>query len=118
MSRFWAKLPLYRKLILSHPKVQFIWWMDSDTMFTDIAFESPYERYKQSNPPSRRVSVSTRVDEVDDWGARKICLHGMQLPYTASRFQAPVDERFFELHQSQASFKDLDAPEDREPKYV
>ncbi|GLJ46012.1 hypothetical protein SUGI_0969030 [Cryptomeria japonica] len=53
MSRFWAKFPLYRKLILSHPEVQFIWWMDSDTTFTDMAFESLHKRYKQSNPPYR-----------------------------------------------------------------
>ncbi|GLJ14963.1 hypothetical protein SUGI_0244260 [Cryptomeria japonica] len=49
MSGFWAKLPLIRKLMLSHPEVEFIWWMDSDAMFTDMAFEPPYERYKDHN---------------------------------------------------------------------
>uniref|UniRef100_A0A0C9RR24 TSA: Wollemia nobilis Ref_Wollemi_Transcript_245_1891 transcribed RNA sequence n=1 Tax=Wollemia nobilis TaxID=56998 RepID=A0A0C9RR24_9CONI len=49
MSGFWSKLPLIRKLLLSHPEVEFIWWMDSDAMFTDMAFEPPWERYKDHN---------------------------------------------------------------------
>ncbi|KAH9298753.1 hypothetical protein KI387_030435 [Taxus chinensis] len=49
MSGFWAKLPLIRKLMLAHPEMEFIWWMDSDAMFTDMAFEPPYERYKDHN---------------------------------------------------------------------
>ncbi|RVW54533.1 Xyloglucan 6-xylosyltransferase 2 [Vitis vinifera] len=44
MAGFWAKLPLIRKLLLSHPEVEFLWWMDSDAMFTDMAFELPWER--------------------------------------------------------------------------
>ncbi|XP_042023725.1 xyloglucan 6-xylosyltransferase 2-like [Salvia splendens] len=49
MSGFWAKLPLIRKLLLSYPEVEFLWWMDSDAMFTDMAFELPWERYKDVN---------------------------------------------------------------------
>ncbi|GKA25866.1 hypothetical protein Tco_0711975, partial [Tanacetum coccineum] len=49
MAGFWAKLPLIRKLLLSHPEVEFLWWMDSDAMFTDMAFEVPWERYKDKN---------------------------------------------------------------------
>ncbi|GER46239.1 xylosyltransferase 1 [Striga asiatica] len=49
MAGFWAKLPLIRKLLLSHPEVEFLWWMDSDAMFTDMAFELPWERYKDHN---------------------------------------------------------------------
>ncbi|CDY50378.1 BnaCnng19100D [Brassica napus] len=49
MAGFWAKLPLIRKLLLSHPEVEFLWWMDSDAMFTDMAFELPWERYKEYN---------------------------------------------------------------------
>uniref|UniRef100_A0A251STU2 Putative glycosyltransferase 34 n=1 Tax=Helianthus annuus TaxID=4232 RepID=A0A251STU2_HELAN len=37
------------KLLLSHPEVEFLWWMDSDAMFTDMAFEVPWERYKDRN---------------------------------------------------------------------
>lgn len=49
MAGFWAKLPLIRKLLLAHPEVEFLWWMDSDAMFTDMAFELPWERYKDVN---------------------------------------------------------------------
>ncbi|CAI9118794.1 OLC1v1020407C1 [Oldenlandia corymbosa var. corymbosa] len=49
MAGFWAKLPLIRKLLLSHPEVEFLWWMDSDAMFTDMVFELPWERYKDHN---------------------------------------------------------------------
>lgn len=49
MAGFWAKLPLIRKLLLSHPEIEFLWWMDSDAMFTDMAFEVPWERYKDHN---------------------------------------------------------------------
>ncbi|RZC21777.1 Xyloglucan 6-xylosyltransferase 1 [Glycine soja] len=37
IAGFWAKLPLIRKLLLSHPEVEFLWWMDSDAMFTDMS---------------------------------------------------------------------------------
>ncbi|KAL1809548.1 hypothetical protein ACET3Z_026538 [Daucus carota] len=49
MAGFWAKLPLIRKLLLSHPEVEFLWWMDSDAMFTDMAFEIPWKRYEDRN---------------------------------------------------------------------
>ncbi|KAL8481546.1 hypothetical protein ACS0TY_027886 [Phlomoides rotata] len=49
MAGFWAKLPLIRKLLLSHPEVEFLWWMDSDALFTDMAFEIPFDRYKDHN---------------------------------------------------------------------
>ncbi|KAJ0111850.1 hypothetical protein Patl1_01023 [Pistacia atlantica] len=44
MAGFWAKLPLLRNLMLSHPEVELFWWMDSDAMFTDMAFEVPWDR--------------------------------------------------------------------------
>ncbi|GAA0144235.1 transferase [Lithospermum erythrorhizon] len=49
MAGFWAKLPVIRQVLLSHPEVEFLWWMDSDAMFTDMVFELPWERYKDSN---------------------------------------------------------------------
>ncbi|XP_059440187.1 xyloglucan 6-xylosyltransferase 2-like isoform X2 [Corylus avellana] len=49
MAGFWAKLPLIRRLLLSHPEVEFLWWMDSDALFTDMSFEVPWERYKDHN---------------------------------------------------------------------
>lgn len=49
MSGFWAKLPLVRNLLLGHPEVEFLWWMDSDAMFTDMVFELPWKRYEGYN---------------------------------------------------------------------
>ncbi|KAJ7532793.1 hypothetical protein O6H91_13G020300 [Diphasiastrum complanatum] len=49
MAGYWAKLPLIRKLMLAHPEVEWIWWMDSDAMFTDMVFALPMEKYKDFN---------------------------------------------------------------------
>lgn len=49
MSGFWAKLPLLRKMMLNHPEVEWFWWMDSDAMFTDMAFQLPMEKYENYN---------------------------------------------------------------------
>ncbi|EFJ17254.1 glycosyltransferase, CAZy family GT34-like protein [Selaginella moellendorffii] len=49
MAGYWAKLPLLRKLLLAHPEVEWIWWMDSDAMFTDMVFELPMEKYANYN---------------------------------------------------------------------
>ncbi|XP_004301136.1 PREDICTED: putative glycosyltransferase 5 [Fragaria vesca subsp. vesca] len=49
LAGYWAKLPLIRKLMLSHPEVEWIWWMDSDAMFTDMVFEIPLAKYDEHN---------------------------------------------------------------------
>uniref|UniRef100_A0A0E0NFT9 Uncharacterized protein n=1 Tax=Oryza rufipogon TaxID=4529 RepID=A0A0E0NFT9_ORYRU len=49
LAGYWAKLPLLRRLMLSHPEVEWIWWMDSDALFTDMAFELPLSRYQDRN---------------------------------------------------------------------
>jgi xyloglucan 6-xylosyltransferase len=49
MNSFWAKLPLLRNLLLNHPEVEWIWWMDSDAIFTDMTFEVSLERYVGKN---------------------------------------------------------------------
>jgi len=49
LAGYWAKLPLLRRLMLSHPEVEWIWWMDSDALFTDMAFELPLSRYDGHN---------------------------------------------------------------------
>ncbi|WOL02276.1 hypothetical protein Cni_G10995 [Canna indica] len=49
LAGYWAKLPLIRRLMLSHPEVEWIWWMDSDALFTDMAFEIPLSRYNAHN---------------------------------------------------------------------
>ncbi|KAA8532926.1 hypothetical protein F0562_032957 [Nyssa sinensis] len=49
LAGYWAKLPLIRKLMLSHPEIEWIWWMDSDAMFTDMVFEIPLSKYDHHN---------------------------------------------------------------------
>ncbi|KAK0587885.1 hypothetical protein LWI29_030597 [Acer saccharum] len=49
LAGYWAKLPLLRRLMLSHPEVEWIWWMDSDAMFTDMVFEIPVSKYDNFN---------------------------------------------------------------------
>ncbi|XP_071731565.1 probable xyloglucan 6-xylosyltransferase 5 [Rutidosis leptorrhynchoides] len=49
LAGYWAKLPLIRRLMLSHPEVEWIWWMDSDALFTDMVFELPLSKYKNHN---------------------------------------------------------------------
>lgn len=49
LAGYWAKLPLIRKLMVSHPEVEWIWWMDSDALFTDMTFEVPVEKYNSHN---------------------------------------------------------------------
>ncbi|GMY25927.1 probable xyloglucan 6-xylosyltransferase 3 [Fagus crenata] len=49
LSGYWSKLPLIRRLMLSHPEVEWIWWMDSDALFTDMVFELPLQKYSNHN---------------------------------------------------------------------
>ncbi|CAI9112054.1 OLC1v1012426C1 [Oldenlandia corymbosa var. corymbosa] len=49
MAGYWAKLPLIRRLMLSHPEVEWVWWMDSDALFTDMVFEIPITKYDKHN---------------------------------------------------------------------
>ncbi|XP_057416004.1 probable xyloglucan 6-xylosyltransferase 5 [Lotus japonicus] len=49
LAGYWAKLPMIRRLMLSHPEVEWIWWMDSDAFFTDMVFELPLSKYDDYN---------------------------------------------------------------------
>lgn len=49
MTSFWVKHPMIRKLMLNHPEAEWIWWMDSDAMFTDMTFQLPLHRYQDHN---------------------------------------------------------------------
>ncbi|PIN05273.1 Subunit of Golgi mannosyltransferase complex [Handroanthus impetiginosus] len=49
LSGHWTKLTLIRKIMLSHPEVEWIWWMDSDTFFTDMFFKLPISKYEGYN---------------------------------------------------------------------
>lgn len=49
MRSYWAKLPLIRAAMLAHPESEWIWWVDSDAVFTDMDFKVPLRRYKDHN---------------------------------------------------------------------
>ncbi|KAG8478447.1 hypothetical protein CXB51_028353 [Gossypium anomalum] len=49
MKSFWAKFPIVKAAMLAHPEAEWIWWVDSDALFTDMEFKLPLERYKNHN---------------------------------------------------------------------
>ncbi|KAI9080569.1 hypothetical protein K1719_037430 [Acacia pycnantha] len=49
LARYWAKLPMIRRLMLSHPEVEWIWWMDCDAFFLDMVFDLPLSKYDKYN---------------------------------------------------------------------
>ncbi|CAM6093441.1 unnamed protein product [Calypogeia fissa] len=46
---WWAKLPTLRKLMLTHPEIEWFFWVDSDAVFTDMLFEPPFHTYEGYN---------------------------------------------------------------------
>ncbi|XP_052197018.1 glycosyltransferase 6-like [Diospyros lotus] len=49
MRSYWAKLPLVRAAMVAHPEAEWIWWVDSDAVFTDMEFKLPLRRYNDHN---------------------------------------------------------------------
>ncbi|KDP25125.1 hypothetical protein JCGZ_22660 [Jatropha curcas] len=49
MTSFWAKYPIVKAAMLAHPETEWIWWVDSDAVFTDMEFKIPLEKYKDHN---------------------------------------------------------------------
>ncbi|XP_052205357.1 putative glycosyltransferase 7 [Diospyros lotus] len=50
MDNYWAKIPAVRSAMVAHPEAEWIWWVDSDAVFTDMDFRPPLEdRYKDYN---------------------------------------------------------------------
>ncbi|CAI7847403.1 unnamed protein product [Closterium sp. NIES-54] len=45
---FWVKIPLLRMLMLKYPEVEWFFWIDSDAMITDMAFEYPIEEHSSA----------------------------------------------------------------------
>ncbi|GFY81073.1 Galactosyl transferase GMA12/MNN10 family protein [Actinidia rufa] len=43
MGSFWAKIPVVRAAMVAHPEAEWIWWVDSDAVFTDMDFVPPLE---------------------------------------------------------------------------
>ncbi|KAF3496733.1 hypothetical protein DY000_02057168 [Brassica cretica] len=49
MKSFWAKLPAVKAAMIAHPEAEWIWWVDSDALFTDMDFTPPFHRYRDHN---------------------------------------------------------------------
>uniref|UniRef100_A0A165A4E9 Uncharacterized protein n=1 Tax=Daucus carota subsp. sativus TaxID=79200 RepID=A0A165A4E9_DAUCS len=49
MDSYWAKTPIIRAAILAHPEAEWIWWVDSDAVITDMDFRLPLDKYKDYN---------------------------------------------------------------------
>ncbi|KAK2981202.1 hypothetical protein RJ640_030591 [Escallonia rubra] len=49
MPSYWAKTPLLRAAMTAHPEAEWILWVDSDAVFTDMEFKLPLDRYKNHN---------------------------------------------------------------------
>ncbi|KAH7847092.1 hypothetical protein Vadar_021759 [Vaccinium darrowii] len=49
MTGCWAKLPVIRATMVAHPEAEWIFWIDSDAIFTDMDFKPPMEKYKDHN---------------------------------------------------------------------
>jgi hypothetical protein len=41
MKGYWAKIPIVRAAMLAHPEAEWVWWVDSDVVFTDMDFSLP-----------------------------------------------------------------------------
>ncbi|CAL4995543.1 unnamed protein product [Urochloa decumbens] len=42
----WGKLLMLRRLMLAHPEVEWLWWVEHDALVTDMGFELPLARYE------------------------------------------------------------------------
>ncbi|KAG5230720.1 alpha galactosyltransferase family protein [Salix suchowensis] len=49
MSSYWAKLPVVKAAMLAHPEAEWIWWVDSDAMFTDMEYKLPLRAWTALN---------------------------------------------------------------------
>ncbi|XP_004288265.1 PREDICTED: galactomannan galactosyltransferase 1-like [Fragaria vesca subsp. vesca] len=49
MKTYWAKIPVIRAAMVAHPEAEWIWWVDSDALFTDMDFKLPLEKYTSYN---------------------------------------------------------------------
>lgn len=49
LCNVWAKVAVIRASMVTHPEAEWIWWMDSDAIITDMDFKIPLRRYKEHN---------------------------------------------------------------------
>ncbi|CAM6112130.1 unnamed protein product [Calypogeia fissa] len=61
----WTKLPVLRMQMVAHPEVEWLWWMDSDLVITDMEFKLPVDKYDGYNLVV--FGDEHRVLELKDW---------------------------------------------------
>lgn len=49
MAGWWVKVFVVHMLMLARPDIEWILWMDSDAVFTNMTFELPLAKYKEYN---------------------------------------------------------------------
>lgn len=49
MDFCWAKIPLVRASMIAHPEAEWLLWIDSDAIFTDMDYKIPLRRYRNHN---------------------------------------------------------------------
>ncbi|KAL3637287.1 hypothetical protein CASFOL_019586 [Castilleja foliolosa] len=49
MTSFWAKISILKAAMLAHPEIEWLFWVDSDAIFTDMELKIPFERYEDHN---------------------------------------------------------------------
>ncbi|GJX58610.1 galactosyl transferase [Tanacetum coccineum] len=49
MTGGWGKLPAIRAALVAHPEAEWIWWLDEDTVITDMEYRIPFHKYKDYN---------------------------------------------------------------------
>ncbi|RLM59002.1 putative glycosyltransferase 6 [Panicum miliaceum] len=54
MTGYWAKIPVVRAAMLAHSEVEWVLWVDSDAVFTDMDFSLPLAAYGWPDKIARR----------------------------------------------------------------
>ncbi|KAJ8430296.1 hypothetical protein Cgig2_024728 [Carnegiea gigantea] len=49
MATFWAKYTAVRAAMMAHPEAEWIWWVDSNAIITDMDFNLPLQKYSNHN---------------------------------------------------------------------
>ncbi|KAF7129138.1 hypothetical protein RHSIM_Rhsim10G0098300 [Rhododendron simsii] len=49
MLSWWSKLPPVRAAMVAHPEAEWVLWLDSDAVVTDMEFKLPFEKYGNHN---------------------------------------------------------------------
>nr|POE80611.1 putative glycosyltransferase 7 [Quercus suber] len=70
MGSYWAKLAVVRAAMLAHPEAEWIWWVDSDALFTDMEFKPPLHRNCQWSMDLIDVwaSMGPQTPDYNKWG--------------------------------------------------